>query len=663
LEKRWIRIFVWGILTSFFYLVIQGYCNGVILMGNPVSFSSRRQLFFWPSLAVVVVVWLYSSRYFWIGQSPAFLTEKLQNVRKMTPLAVRVIAACVFLLFPSYLFLFSPVGNYSLDYWTRLGTVLVFAYLAAVVLFTERSFYDWLLAWAGMVLITGAVFGASSWLNQVVNYPFSLSWSEGNRFWDYSLLFGKSRYLVAGDQQVFTFISIGRQFLWAVPFLIPGFTIAGMRFWDALTWILPPLLLGWAAVWHIPAGSRAWVWKAGLGLWVFVFLSQGPIYAPLIVSAILVVVAARNRHLLVGVVLVMLAGYYASISRFTWTYAPGLWAGLLALIDIDYPSFRREEWKKLVRPVVLGIAGYFGGQMLPTLIQRVSNGFHSGKSLSLMIDISPHISNQPLLWERWLPNPTYQPGILLGTLWAALPVLLLLGWLLWKRYWRPNRMQSASIVLVIGAFLAVGLVASVKIGGGSNLHNLDMFWITLALLVLWLLKELFNHHAGLVHSSKTFVLLLVLGMLLPITYDVQYGSPLVLPTQELVNTSLDRIQQLVGGATKAGEVLMMDQRQLLTFGYLKNVPLVDDYEKKYVMDQAMANNEPYFEGFVRDLKDHRFSMIVTEPVRISVKSGEENNFADENNSYVKWVSTPLLTYYKPLLSFDEIGVQLLVPRQ
>ena len=40
----------------------------------------------------------------------------------------------------------------------------------------------------------------------------------------------------------------------------------------------------------------------------------------------------------------------------------------------------------------------------------------------------------------------------------------------------------------------------------------------------------------------------------------------------------------------SGEVLFMDQRQLLTFGYITDVPLVPDYEKKVMMNEALSGN-------------------------------------------------------------------------
>jgi len=37
------------------------------------------------------------------------------------------------------------------------------------------------------------------------------------------------------------------------------------------------------------------------------------------------------------------------------------------------------------------------------------------------------------------------------------------------------------------------------------------------------------------------------------------------------------------------------------------------------MDQAMANNGSYFEEFYQDLKNHRFSLIISDPVFVQEK--------------------------------------------
>ena len=94
---------------------------------------------------------------------------------------------------------------------------------------------------------------------------------------------------------------------------------------------------------------------------------------------------------------------------------------------------------------------------------------------------------------------------------------------------------------------------------------------------------------------------------------------------------------------------------------IKDVPLVDDYEKKYLMDQAMADNSEYFKGFYEDLKAHRFALIVNEPSNYVIR-GSEYSFGQENDAYVKWVTIPLLCTYEPIYTSREIGVELLIPR-
>ncbi len=662
MRRRALRILAWVVLTIFFYLVIRDYYFGAVLMHNPPSLDSKRQLVFWVGLVFVALGWLGVLWYAWSGRRPGWLLEPLHRIHMRVPRFLRVGLAALLVLVPTYMFLFSPVGNYKLHYWARLGTVLIFATLAAA-LFRHKGFRAGLLAWAALVMTAGALFAASGWLNKVTAYPFSLTWSEGNRLWDYSMLFGRGRYQIVGGDPVFSFISIGRQFLWGIPFILDSTTIFMVRLWDALLWIIPAALIGWLGVAGLPAVGGTRLWKIGLGVWTFLFLAQGPIYATLLVSALLVVLAVRARWLPLSIVLVAAAAYYASISRSTWTYAPGLWAGMLALLDVPCPTLRPSGWKALARPVVLGITGYIGGQILPVLVNRLSAPDAASGSLTLVLDPVSQVTRQPLLWERLLPNPTYAPGILLGTLWAGLPLLLLLGVLLARRVWRPNGLQLAAAGVITLAFLVVGIIASTKIGGGSNLHNLDMFWVTLALLVTWIVRGMLHRPPLALRSDWLLPLAVAAALIGPVTYTVQYGSPLGLPPRDIVNTSVQSLQRYIHTAAQEGTVLFIDQRQLLTFGTIDGVPLVTDYEKKYLMEQAMSENEVYFEGFAQDLAEHRFSMIVTEPIRLSLVSEDTRNFAQENNVWVTYVSTPLLEYYQPMTTYDEIGIQLLVPKE
>jgi len=107
----------------------------------------------------------------------------------------------------------------------------------------------------------------------------------------------------------------------------------------------------------------------------------------------------------------------------------------------------------------------------------------------------------------------------------------------------------------------------------------------------------------------------------------------------------------------------MDQRQLLTFGFIQGVPLIPDYEKKFLMDRAMTDSAvAVFAPFYADLKAHRFALIVSEPLRVPIK-GQESIFGEENDAWVKWVSAAVLCYYEPDKTYADFRIQLLTPRQ
>jgi hypothetical protein len=136
----------------------------------------------------------------------------------------------------------------------------------------------------------------------------------------------------------------------------------------------------------------------------------------------------------------------------------------------------------------------------------------------------------------------------------------------------------------------------------------------------------------------------------------------MLPPQAEVDEILQTIRQEVDKAGSQGEILFMDQRQLLTFGYVKNVPLVPEYEKKVLMNAAMGAEAQYFQGLYSDLAAKRFSLIISEPLRAPIKDSSYQ-FGEENNAWVEWVVRPVLCYYEPIETFKSAQIQLLVPRQ
>jgi hypothetical protein len=156
-------------------------------------------------------------------------------------------------------------------------------------------------------------------------------------------------------------------------------------------------------------------------------------------------------------------------------------------------------------------------------------------------------------------------------------------------------------------------------------------------------------------------LLFIFMLLYPLYPVFLTAIPLKLPSREDQKNILTIIQKSVREAKNNGEVLFIDQRQLLTFGQVKDVPLIPDYEKKYLMNEAMGADQSLFNHFYEDLRNHRFSLIVNEPTFIEYQA-EDYYFGSENDVWVKWVSQPLLCYYRPLNTFKSVGVELLIPR-
>jgi hypothetical protein len=145
--------------------------------------------------------------------------------------------------------------------------------------------------------------------------------------------------------------------------------------------------------------------------------------------------------------------------------------------------------------------------------------------------------------------------------------------------------------------------------------------------------------------------------------DVTDGKFLeMLPPQDEVDEILQTIRQEVNARKSQGEVLFMDQRQLLTFGFVKDVSLVPEYEKKVLMNAAMGARANYFAALYAELEAKRFSLIISEPLRAPVKDSNYQ-FGEENNAWVEWVVEPVLCYYEEIETFRSAQIQLLVPRQ
>ena len=533
------------------------------------------------------------------------------------------------------------------------------------------------------LLICGLIFSASFVLltqfQDITAYPFSIGWSEGNRMWDYSVLFGKNRYNFPQDQTIPAYIDIGRQSLWGLIYLFPGTNIVAARVWNDVLFTIPCALLGLALLWK-NENSRG-VRLMAFSLWAMLFLMQGPIYTPLTLAAILVAIGSR-LPLVLNCILVAAAGFYAVMSRSTWIAAPSAYAVFLIFLDkkaAKTDQAKKERWWKAVAVGLSGLAGagiYMKREVFSSLFhigtQTQTAAESAAAAATEAMEAVPQIftpawfqyylGRQALLFDRLWPNETYKYGIIPGLALAALPIIILILQWAHQRRWKLDGWQKLLLYAGSAIFLGAGLLFSVKIGGGSNLHNLDMFLILLLIITslawkagmgAWIFEK--------IRLDSSVCLLMLIAVLIPCWDSLSTAVPRVYPRPEITADAVEKIRETIDAHAEE-DILFIDQRQLLTFGTVQKIPLIADYEKKWMMDEAMSNDAAYFEPYFRDLKAHRFAAIISEPLHIKYQ-GTGGDFSEENDLFVTYVSVPTLCYYEPYETFPEQGVQILIPRE
>ena len=605
------------------------------------------------------------------------LLASIVRLKQKLPI-LRSAAAILLCLVPGIFYNFIRASEPLRDFWIRIDLALL-----AVIIASWIWEYENRIRYKGL-LICATVFSAGFVLltqfRDITSYPFSIGWSEGNRMWDYSVLFGKNRYNFPQDQTIPAYIDIGRQSLWGLIYLLPGTNIVTARIWNDFLFTIPCALLGWALL-RKNASCRG-IRLLAYSLWAMLFLMQGPIYTPLTLAAILVALGSRTP-LLINCLLTAIAGFYCVMSRSTWIAAPSAYAVFLQFLDPKATETEQAKKSRWWKSAALGLSGLAGAAiyMKRDVFARL---LHIGSQVSTetvtetaaaateAMEAVPQIftpawfryylGRQALLFDRLWPNETYKPGIVLGLALAVLPVILLI--LCWakERRWKLDFWQKLLLYAGSGVFLGAGLIFSVKIGGGSNLHNLDMF------LILVLIISSLAWKAGMggwitekISSESRLCLVILAALIIPCWTCLTTAEPRSYPKPETTVDAVEKINQII--AEHDGEdILFIDQRQLLTFGTVPKIPLIADYEKKWMMDEAMSNDAAYFEPYLRDLKAHRFAAIITEPLHIKFQ-GSGGDFSEENDLFVTYVSLPTLCYYEPFETFQAQGVEILVPRE
>jgi len=272
-----------------------------------------------------------------------------------------------------------------------------------------------------------------------------------------------------------------------------------------------------------------------------------------------------------------------------------------------------------------------------------------------------------LIWSRLLPNATYSLGILLAIFVVCLPLLILTFLYIRKNLVsKVHWLRWLGLLGILVVFFGGGVLVSLKIGGGGDLHNLDAFLVFFLLITLSLLSGRMVLDNGAVRSKnielqKIPEILLMFVCLVPVWFAFMRSGTWLVQRNPDEKVRLQQIQQAFDIINETpGPILLVTERQLVTIGAVHGVEMLPEYEKVFLMEMAMGNNQKYLQEFYTVLDEHHYRAILMEPISTNIQLSWKS-FAEENNSYVRNVILPMLMDYQLALSWDDGGINLMIP--
>jgi hypothetical protein len=505
-------------------------------------------------------------------------------------------------------------------------------------------------AFAAAVMLVAFVFRVAAGVTAITDYPFSMGWSETSRFYWPSLFLSASIY---GQAVPWPILHPTLHLALIPPYLVDA-PLWLHRFWQEFLRIgmlaaLAPFIINRAKISH--------KWLAAL--WMTLFLLQGPVYYHLTIPVMLVLWGYSEDHPRRTWIVLMLASAYCGWSRVNWWPMPGLLMAVLYLLEVPV---NRSPGKYLLKPAsffVVGIVTAFLAQRAYIALSGIPNPADFYTSFT-----------SALLWYRLMPNASFSLGVL--------PGLILISAPLWILFYTQidtlglGKLRLSLILAALAVLLFGGIVVSMKIGGGADLHNIDAYLVMLLIVGAYVWGRA-TQSGGKISSPGRFNdakvstrvgwLLIAILVAIPAWFNIRgsYSFKVYNPAQASV--TLNAIQTSVHRAqNNGGEVLFINQRHLISMKILPDLKLtVPEYEREELMEMAMAQNSAYLDHFEQELRGHRFALIVVDPLRTD-KVGSNYAMAEEQNVWNRFVSKPILRFYCPVFISDADRVAIYAPR-
>ena len=532
--------------------------------------------------------------------------------------------------------------------WVRFLIFLGFSLLGMYGLKATKQNSLWLTSLLMVVIFQTFAHLLVSQLSSVTSYPFALGWSETSRYYYPSLFLSEK---IFGTHLPWPILHPSLHLLLVPPYLFDA-PLRFHRFWQVL---LRFALLGLTARSLLLRTSvKGRVFRRLLWLWMVLYLFQVPVYFHLTVPLILILSGYSLKHDRRTWFVLVLASLWSGLSRINWYPMPGILVSVLYLLEVPYQG--KKFLRYLLKPALWMIAGFavaFAAQRAYIAVSGIPAPEFFYTSLT-----------SSLLWYRLFPNASYSIGVLPASLMASLPMLIAIFFALRQRRVDFHPLRLGLITAALLVLFTGGLVVSMKIGGGVDIHNLDAYFSLLLIIAAYVVFRKYAPDTG--ENISRFSIpwgVAVLLIAAPAFFLLGANGGFGAYDRTRTQAALDELQTRVDEANEQdSEILFVTQRHLASMHMLTSVEMIPEYEREELMEMAMGENQEYLQIFRTDMENQRFSAIVVDPLSYRLL-GKNYAFGEENNAWVRHVMRPILCNYQEDVAFPADQIAIYIPQE
>ena len=532
--------------------------------------------------------------------------------------------------------------------WVRFLVFWTFSLLGMYALKAIKESIPWLTSLLIVVIFQTSLHLLATQFLSITSYPFALGWSETSRYYYPSLFLSEK---IFGTRLPWPILHPSLHLLLVPPYLVDA-PLWFHRFWQVF---LRFALLGLTAqslLWRLSIQDRKFRWL--VWLWMVLYLFQVPVYFHLAVPLTLMLWGYSSQNDRRTWFVLILTSIWSGLSRINWYPMPGILASVLFLLEVPYQS--KKFWRYLLKPILWTFVG-FGVALATQRIYIAISGIPNPEFFYTSLT-----SN--LLWYRLFPNASYSIGVMPAALIASLPMWIAIFVVLRQRRTDFHPLRLTLIFAALLVLFAGGLVVSMKIGGGVDIHNLDAYFSTMLIVTAYIVFRKYTLETNENIIPLTFPWgLAVLLVAVPAWFLLGANGGTRVYDAARTQTALDELQTRVDEANaQSNEVLFITQRHLASMHMLDNVEMIPEYEREELMEMAMGDNQEYLKIFRADMENQRFAAIVVDPLSYRLL-GRDYVFGEENNAWVRHVMKPILCNYREDVVFPADQIAIYVPQE